>query len=113
VTTAIGVLMAAGAAAVLRSLVGRHLNRPGRLPVGTLAVNVAGALALGMLAGADAPTATVVGVGGLGGLTTFSTLAVEVDALVADDRFGTAVAYVAVTVVLGVGAAGAGLALVA
>lgn len=109
----VGFVAAAAVAAVGRSLVGRRLNRPDHLPVGTLAVNVAGALALGMLAGWEAPAVTIVGVGGLGALTTFSTLAVEVDALLADDRVGTALAYVGVTVVLGVGAAGAGLALAA
>lgn len=111
--TAVGFVAAAGVAAVLRSLVGRRLNRPAGLPVGTLAANVAGALALGLLAGWEAPAITIVGVGGVGALTTFSTLAVEVDALLAADRGGTALAYVGLTVGLGVGAAGAGLALVA
>ena len=34
--------------------------------LGTMAVNVSGAFALGLLAGADAGTMTVVGTGGLG-----------------------------------------------
>ncbi|SUZ89956.1 uncharacterized protein METZ01_LOCUS42810, partial [marine metagenome] len=74
-------------------------------------VNVAGSLALGLLAGASAPVPVVVGVGGLGALTTFSTFAADTLDLAAN-RPVRAVGHVLTTVVLGVAAAAAGLALV-
>ncbi|HSL56859.1 MAG TPA: CrcB family protein [Acidimicrobiales bacterium] len=110
---ALGFVAAAAIGTLVRSLVGRRWNRPGRLPLGTLAVNVGGAFAVGLLAGWDAPEATIVAVGGLGAVTTFSTLAAELVALDRAGRRTTAVAYLMVTVALGVGAAGAGLALAA
>ena len=77
---------------------------------GTLLVNVAGSLILGLLAGTSAPVPVVVGVGGLGALTTFSTFAADTLDLAAD-RPVRAIAHVLTTVVLGVTAAAAGLAL--
>ena len=78
---------------------------------GTLLVNVVGSLALGLLAGAAAPVPVVVGVGGLGALTTFSTFAADTLDLAAN-RPVRAVGHVLTTVVLGVAAAATGLALV-
>ena len=77
---------------------------------GTLLVNVAGSLILGLLAGTSAPVPVVVGVGGLGALTTFSTFAADTLDLAAD-RPVRAIGHVLTTVVLGVTAAAAGLAL--
>ena len=59
---------------MLRLLVGRVL--PGRR--GTLAVNLGGSLALGLLAGAAPAVWALLGVGVCGALTTFSTYALEV-----------------------------------
>jgi CrcB protein len=73
-------LLAGGVGAVLRALADRALPpRPGGLPRGTLAVNLVGSLALGLLVGADPPPAMLLVLGGglLGGLTTFSTFAVQ------------------------------------
>ena len=97
----------AGAGAGLRFLA------PDRWPGGhrgTLLVNVAGSLILGLLAGTSAPVPVVVGVGGLGAFTTFSTFAADTLDLAAD-RPVRAVGHVLTTVVLGVTAAAAGLAL--
>jgi CrcB protein len=49
------------------------------LPVGTLAVNLSGALAIGLIAGVDdiGSAPTLVAVGFLGGFTTFSTWMIE------------------------------------
>ncbi len=75
--TALLVALAGGAGAVLRLLLGRAVVRATRRPpaAGTFAVNVSGALALGVLVGlAPSQEATLVlGAGLLGGYTTFST----------------------------------------
>ncbi len=92
------VALGGGAGAVVRFLVG--VWRPGR--GATLAVNVVGSALLGALAGASASVAALVGVGFCGGLTTFSTFAVEV---AADVRAPSSRRYVLATVVLCVGAA--------
>ena len=97
--------LAAGAGALLRWQAGRLLPRP----LATLAVNVAGAFALGLLSSAADPVLTVVGVGGLGTLTTFSTLADDIRQLWTAGP-SRAVAYTAATLILGLGAAAAGLA---
>ena len=97
--------LAASAGSLLRWQAGRRLPRP----LAMLAVNVAGAFALGLLTGVGDPALTVVGAGGLGALTTFSTVADDIRSLWTT-RAATAVAYVAATLVLGLGAAAAGLA---
>ncbi len=106
--TALAFLAAAALGSVVRSLAQAAAGERFRLPLGTLAVNVGGSLLLGLLAGWDAPAVTVAGVGGLGALTTFSTFADEVAGLWRVDR-AAAVAYVAVSIVGGVGAAWVGL----
>jgi CrcB protein len=109
VITVAAFALAAVAGALTRAEVGHRLNRDH--PLGTLTVNVFGAFALGLLAGASNPVLTVVGVGGLGTLTTFSSFARDAVALVEEGRVRAALAYVAATVGLGLAAAGAGLAL--
>ena len=82
----------------------------GRLapPHGTLLVNLAGTLALGAAAELDGIAATLVGTAGLGALTTFSTVMLElVDLWATDQR--RAVLYGALTAVGGLLAAWAGL----
>ena len=54
---------------------------------------------------------TVLGVGGLGACTTFSTFARDAVALVELRRLATAAFYVGATLVLGVAAAAAGVAI--
>ena len=82
------------------------------LPWATLVVNLVGAFLLGLLlqalsrAGAETPRGQLVrlglGTGLLGGLTTYSTLALEVLELGADGRLAQAIGY-------GVGSVSAGL----
>ena len=98
--------LAAGAGALLRWQAGRLMPRP----LATLAVNVAGAFALGLLSGAADTMSMVVGSGGLGTLTTFSTLADDVRSLWTNSA-ARATAYLAGMLILGLGAAAAGLAL--
>ena len=76
---------------------------------GTLAVNVVGAFALGLLGGWTGPALTMVGAGGLGSLTTFSTFAADTTNLADGSGGVAAVRHVAVTLVLGVAAAWLGL----
>lgn len=79
--------------------------------VGTAVVNVAGSALLGVLLGAATVPPWVlalVGTGFCGTLTTFSTFGSDVVRLVEQRAVGRALAYLAATLVLGVGAAGAG-----
>lgn len=90
-------------------------------PVGTLAANLVGAFLLGLLLevlgrrGPETPGATRVrlalGTGVLGGFTTFSSLALETERLLATGAVGTAAAYAGTSVVVGVLCAVGGVAL--
>ncbi|HYI38248.1 MAG TPA: fluoride efflux transporter CrcB [Thermoleophilaceae bacterium] len=72
-------------------------------PVGILAVNVSGSLALGLLAGAGThgDAFRIVGVGLLGGYTTYSAWMLDTDRLAGDGLRARAVANVALSLVLG------------
>ena len=77
---------------------------------GTLAVNVAGSALFGFLLGlAEVPgwALALVGTGFCGTLTTFSTFGAELVRLAGQGRRGRAAAYLAGTLVVGVGAAAA------
>ena len=111
-------LVAVGAVvgAPLRLLADRiAVARRGRATgLGTLTVNVAGSAVLGLvlgLAAAPAWVVTLVGTGFCGTLTTFSTFGYDVVRLVDEKVPGRALAYLAATLVLGVGAAAAGFGL--
>lgn len=99
-------VLAAGGGALVRWQVGRLLPRP----LGTLLVNLAGAFALGLIDHWTGAALTVIGIGGIGALTTFSALADDVVELVAR-RPVAAAGYVAVTLVGGIGAAAIGIAI--
>ena len=116
-TLASALLVALGAAvgAPLRYLTNHWVReRLGGTPAaGTLVVNVVGSFVLGVVVGAGAGSAplALVGIGFCGALTTFSTLALEIWDAMADDRYPHAVANVALSLALGVGAAWLGWAL--
>jgi fluoride exporter len=92
-------------------------------PVGTLTANLVGSFLLGVLLevlgrrGPETPgvqrVRLAVGTGVLGGFTTFSTLALETERLLAAGSVGTALGYAGLTLVAGVLAAAAGVAAVA
>ncbi|WP_419849013.1 fluoride efflux transporter FluC [Candidatus Poriferisocius sp.] len=104
--TALGFVVLAVAGTLLRAATAQRFNAP-TWPWGTLGVNVLGSFALGLLAGSGNPVLTAVGIGGLGSLTTLSTLAVELTSL----PRSRAIAYAAATLVIGLAAAAAGLAI--
>ncbi len=109
--TVLLVLLGGGVGAVLRHLVAQRLGRAGdgwrAFPWATFAVNMAGALLLGIVAGAAAanrvPHSVLVltGTGFCGALTTFSTFSHESVRLAEGRRAAMAVAYVVVSVAVG------------
>jgi CrcB protein len=107
VLVAIGLLGGAGSIArfVLDAAVTRRAGRD--FPLGTLAVNLSGSLALGVLVGAalTGDPYRLAGTGLLGAYTTFSTWALESHRLAEDGRLRLGALNVAVSLVLGVAAA--------
>lgn len=109
--------VAAGGAAgsVLRYVVSDPLNRRAS-PWGTVLVNVVGSFLIGVLVGwysersADSLVRVFLGVGVLGGFTTFSAWTVETLALLDGGRPLAGLANVVVPVAAGLAAAAAGLA---
>ncbi|MFJ8082329.1 CrcB protein [Streptomyces sp. SAI-170] len=87
------------------------------MPWGTFAVNVTGSLILGLLTGAAAAGVTgshtrlLLGTGLCGALTTYSTFSYETLRLTEDGARGYALANAALSVLAGLGAAFAGVAL--
>jgi fluoride exporter len=114
----LAVAACAFAGAVCRYLldiaVQHHTNSP--LPLGTLAVNVSGSVALGFLVGlglyhglATTPR-TLVGTGFLGAYTTFSTFSYETVRLLEDHAHRDALLNTAASLALGLAGSAAGLA---
>ena len=96
-TMLIAIALAGGVGAVLRYVVDNAVPARwrARYPWGTTVVNVTGAFIMGMLVGLTEPTDTlraVVGVGLLGGYTTFSTASLETVRLLGDRRGRAALA---------------------
>ncbi len=105
--------LAGGIGAVLRYLVDLGVSRLAgrRFPWGILVVNLTGSFALGLVTTALPDAAFVVGAGLLGGYTTFSTAMLDAVALWRDGERGAAVFDAVGMLVLGLLAAGLGLAL--
>jgi CrcB protein len=72
-----------GVGAALRYVLGHVYDRPGRLPWGTVAANLAGSFALGVVVGSDLdePLRALLGLGLCGALTTYSAFAVQAHGL--------------------------------
>ncbi|MFI0505297.1 fluoride efflux transporter CrcB [Streptomyces albogriseolus] len=113
------VVVGAMAGAPLRYLTDRAVQSRTRsdLPWGTLTVNVAGSLILGLLAGAAAAGVAgpgpqlLLGTGLCGALTTYSTFSYETLRLAESGALGYAAANVLVSTAAGLGAVFAGAAL--
>jgi CrcB protein len=103
----------AGCGAVLRFLLDGAVSRAvsSSLPVGTLAVNLTGSLALGVLDGAALPkdVALVFGTGLVGAYTTFSTWMFETQRLAEERQVGRAAQNLYLSVALGVAVGAVGL----
>ena len=114
--TALWVALGALAGAPLRLLADRLAvaRRGSGSVLGTLTVNVVGSAVLGVLLGlrdVSPAVLALVGTGFCGTLTTFSTFGYDVVRLVEERMVGRALAYLAASLVLGLGAAAAGFGL--
>jgi CrcB protein len=109
-------VVAGGATGTLtRHAVSDQLNPEDLVPLGTLAVNVAGAFVLGALltvlalrgddTGRRREARLLLGTGFLGGFTTYSALAVETQTLLRDGHVAVGLAYALVSVAAGLVAA--------
>jgi fluoride exporter len=111
----IGVALVGGVGAIARfagdAAVERHVSPS--FPLGTLAVNLVGSLALGGLAGAGVAgdALALAGTAFLGSFTTFSTLALETQRLAEDGELGYALANALGSLAAGFAAAALGWAI--
>jgi len=107
-----GVVLIGGAGSVVRFLAdGLVSSAAGRdFPFGTLAVNLSGAVILGLLAGLalDGDQALLAGTAAVGSYTTFSTWMLETERMTEERQFRKVAANVAGSLVLGVAAAALG-----
>lgn len=81
------------------------------IPFETLGINIAGSFILGLVLNSHGNTLLILGTGFAGAFTTWSTLAVEAHALVKTKSHAKAFTYLVLTFILGIGAAGIGIAL--
>ncbi|HEV7760690.1 MAG TPA: fluoride efflux transporter CrcB [Acidimicrobiales bacterium] len=117
----IGFLVAAALGAPARYLVDGWVQdrAGGALPWGTFVVNMTGCLVLGVVTGLGLyhglgdTTRTIVGTGGLGAYTTFSTLSFETVRLAEEGAVDRAFLNAAGSLLVGLAAAAAGLGLAA
>ncbi|MGE5565103.1 MAG: fluoride efflux transporter CrcB [Parcubacteria group bacterium] len=113
------VALGGGAGAVARYLVGTQTLRMWgpNWPYGTFTVNILGGLLMGALAGYLAHKGgadqerwrLLLGVGVLGGFTTFSAFSLETALMIEKRAYGTAVTYAGASIVLSITALFAGL----
>ena len=103
------VMLIGGTGSVARFLVdGAVSSAAGRdFPVGTLVVNISGAVILGLLTGLllSHDAALLAGTAAVGSYTTFSTWMLETERMSEERQHGRALANIAVSLLLGVAAA--------
>ena len=104
----IGFIGLAAVGAVARFSLSTFWNRS-EFPYGTLAINVVGSFALGLIASRGQSTLLLIGTAALGSFTTFSTVMLECFDFGEDGRYRAAIAYLSITVVAGCFAAYLGL----
>lgn len=119
-TKALYIALGGALGTLCRYLVGAGLGRllPGKLPWGTLAVNVLGSFAIGVVmaffaerSALDSQLRMALTVGFLGGFTTYSAFAFEVVTLARDGELATLGVYLGLLLVLSLGGCLAGIAL--
>jgi CrcB protein len=107
-----GVAVLGGLGAVARVLVATSVSvrLPRAFPLGTFVVNVSGAFLLGVLAGVETSgdAYRLAGLAVLGSYTTFSTWMLEARLLQENGRGRVALAYVGLSLVVGLGAVALG-----
>jgi fluoride exporter len=116
--TALVVGIAAAAGATARYVLDQYVRyrRPGAFPLGTWVINISGSFALGLLVGvstghgAPEQVARILGTGFCGAYTTFSTFSYETILLSKKGQAGKAVLYCLSSLVAGLSAGAAGLA---
>jgi CrcB protein len=105
----LGVGLLGGVGALARFLLDGRVGRlySGEFPLGTLAVNLSGAFALGLLVGLSpgSDTSKLLGTGLLGAYTTFSTWMLESERLGEEGELGLAALNVGLSLGLGLGVA--------
>lgn len=107
IISAAGIAVLAGVGTLLRY--GLSLGFNNEFPVGTLIANLVASFAFAVLATTDGRLGMVVGVGALGALSTWSTVANEAAIMARNEQGALAVAYLSLTVSSGVLAAWLGL----
>ena len=109
----VALALGAGCGSVMRFLLDGAVSRalPSSLPLGTMAVNLTGCLALGIIDGAAVPrdVAFVFGTGVIGAYTTFSTWMFETQRLAEERQVARASQNVLLSILLGVAVGAAGL----
>ncbi|MDT9013215.1 fluoride efflux transporter CrcB [Novosphingobium sp. APW14] len=117
VVASLSVAAGGGVGAWLRFAVGRMIGAT-PFPVATLTINVLGSIAMGLLAGWLARHSDggeqwrlLLGVGVLGGFTTFSAFSLEIALMIERGAMTQAAIYIALSLLGGVGGLFAGLAL--
>jgi len=107
-----GVVLIGGVGSVVRFLADGVISAAADrdFPLGTLAVNISGAVILGLLTGLALGhyQALLAGTAAVGSYTTFSTWMLETQRLAEERQYRTAIANVVVSLVLGVAAAALG-----
>jgi CrcB protein len=104
----VGIALLGGVGAIARFLIDAVISRAAGsdLPVGTFAINVSGAFALGLVTGlaVSGDALILIGTATLGSYTTFSTWMLETHRLRDDGRFKGAFANALISLVIGFGA---------
>ena len=98
----VGVALAGAAAigSVARFVADRLLNDD--FPWGTLLINLVASFAMGLLVSVDDPLPIIVGIGGLGALSTWSAAANEAAAMARDDELALGIGYLSLSLSVGV-----------